>query len=125
MRRTLTLLVLPAIFATMALAESWSGTLIDASCYDRQAQQAPTKGEVSPTALEACAPTSQTSQFALEANGKVFKLDSAGNSKAATAMKSHAERSTGAPGKASTKVMATVEGTESGGTIKADRIDIQ
>ncbi|MBV8844197.1 MAG: hypothetical protein JO307_15420 [Bryobacterales bacterium] len=127
MRRTLTLLVLPAMFATLALAESWSGTLLDASCYDRQAQQAPAKSpsDISQTAAEACAPTSQTSQFALEANGKMFKLDSAGNSKAATAMKSHAERSTGAPGKASAKVMATVEGTESGGTIKADRIEIQ
>jgi hypothetical protein len=130
MRRTLTLLAISAMFATFAFAESWSGTLLDASCYDRQAQQSGGQSQsqsAQSSAAQACQATSQTSAFALETNGKIYKLDSAGNQKVGSAMKNHAERSTpGAAGAGqSSKMMATVEGTESGGTIKVERVDIQ
>jgi len=122
--RILTLLTIPALFATLAFAESWSGALLDASCYDKQAQQ-PTEKQGPAQSYDQCAATSSTSNFALHTSaGKVFKLDSAGNSKASSAFKNRAERS--APGQTASKaVMATVEGSESGGTIKVDKIDIQ
>ena len=122
MRRTLILLALPAMLSTLAFAESWSGTLLDSSCYDRQAQ-APNSDAAK--AASACMATSQTSSFAIETAGKVYKLDSAGNSKASTAFKNRAERSAPEKGAVAAKTMATVEGTESGGVIKVDRIDIQ
>ena len=124
MRRTLTLLVLPAMLSTIALAESWSGALLDATCYDRQIQQS----QNAEKAADACMATGQTSSFALSASGKVFKLDSAGNSKASSAIKNRAERSApekGGPGQVQAKTTATVEGSESGGTIKVEKIDIQ
>lgn len=125
MRRILTLVTLPALLSTIAFAESWSGTLLDASCYDKQAQQTPSTQSPAGAqkSVDACQATSSTSSFALETNGKIYKLDSSGNSKAMTALKSRADRSTGAT--ASKQVMATVEGNESAGTIKVDRIDIQ
>lgn len=133
MRRIFTLVTVPVLLSTFALAESWSGVLLDSSCYDRQAQQSPTaQGQSTPgqsqssqsSAAQSCVATSSTSSFALETGGKIYKLDSSGNSKAMTALKSRADRSTGQTG-ASKQVMATVEGSESAGTIKVDRIDIQ
>ena len=124
--RISTLLAIPALFATLAFAESWSGTLLDASCYDKQAQQ-PTEKQSPSTQSSAdqCAATSTTSSFVLHTSaGKAYKLDSSGNSKAMSAFKNRAERS--APGATAAKaVTATVEGSESGGTIKVDKIDIQ
>ena len=122
MRRTLMLLALPAMLSTFAFADSWSGALLDASCYDRQAQ-APNPDTAK--AADACMATGQTTSFALSASGKVYKLDSAGNTKASSAFKSRAERSAPEKGAVQAKTMATVEGSVSGGIIKVDKIDIQ
>lgn len=104
----------------MALADDWTGKLLDASCYDRQAQQKNPQQE-SP---DACMATSQTNQFALQASGHVYKLDAAGNAKAMTALKNRADRT--APGKAQPKeITAQVTGSETGGIIKVDTIELQ
>ncbi|MEO5925941.1 MAG: hypothetical protein ABIR70_19130 [Bryobacteraceae bacterium] len=116
MRRIVTLLSSSALFATMALAANWSGSLIDASCHDRQqsSKNAP---------AESCVATSQTTAFALEAGGKVYKFDNAGNTKTAAALKNRADRT--APGQALTSLTAKVDGSESGGTITVTSIDLQ
>lgn len=114
MRRILILVACTAICSTLALAENWTGKLLDASCYDQQSKQ---------KAAASCDATSNTSSFALQVSNQVYKLDAAGNSKAMTALKNRADRS--APGKSPSSITAKVEGTESGGMIKVEDIEVQ
>jgi hypothetical protein len=102
-----------AMFALVAFAENWSGKLLDASCYDQQKK------------AESCDATSATTAFALDASGMVYKLDRSGNAKAATAFKNRAERSTDPTKQQPGAVMAKVSGTEKGGTITVESIEIQ
>jgi hypothetical protein len=112
MRRIPVLVTLAAGFAALALAESWSGNLLDASCYEKQKTAA------------SCEATVMTTAFALDVSGKVYKLDESGNSKASAALKNRADRAE--PGKtASPIVMAKVDGMEKGGTIAVETINVQ
>jgi hypothetical protein len=97
----------------LALADSYSGKLLDATCYDQQKKAA------------ACDATSTTTAFALEASGTVYKLDAAGNAKAADALKSRADRATDPSKSQAKQVMAKVDGTEKGGIITVEKIDVQ
>ena len=116
MRKIATLLSSTALFATMAFAADWSGSLIDATCHDRaqSSKNAP---------AESCMATSQTTAFALETGGKVYKFDNAGNSKAMEALKNRADRT--APGQTLKSVNAKVSGTEAGGIITVTEVDLQ
>jgi len=113
MRRILSVLALSTMFSILALADSWSGKLLDAACYDQQKKVA------------ACDPTSTTAMFALEASGTVYKLDAAGNAKASAAFKSRADRAADPSKPESKQIMAKVGGTEKGGTIAVESIDLQ
>ena len=94
----------------LCLAETWSGKVVDAACKD-QAAAAPTP------APAACEPTASTVAFGIELpDGKVLKLDSAGNTKAAEAMKNNAGKSS---------LQATVTGSMDGQTVKVETIDIK
>src|SRR3982074_2578913 len=84
MRRILTLCACLAVFSALALAESWTGRLVDASCQDQQ------KGAA---AAAPCDPTPYTTAFAIVASGHAYKLDDAGNTKAVEALKGRADRS--------------------------------
>jgi hypothetical protein len=112
MRRTLTLVALSGVFSMFALAESYSGKLLDASCYDQQKK------------ASSCDATSKTTAFALEVSGAVYKLDRAGNSKASMAIKNRADRADPAAAQ-STEVMAKVNGSEKSGTITVEDIEVQ
>lgn len=117
MRRLLTLGVLAAAFSALALAESWSGTLIDSACAQSQK-------------TAACTPTDSTTSYALRTSaGQTYKLDSQGNTKAAEALKTRADRSKEPNSMATAKntpVSATVNGTMEGtDTIKVDSVSIQ
>jgi hypothetical protein len=59
------------------------------------------------------------------ANGKTYKLDSAGNTKAAAAIKSRADRSADPTKAMSATYTAKVTGTDNDGTISVESIDIQ
>lgn len=109
-----------AATSVFAYADSWSGKLLDASCYDRMKDS-------SKSYDEACAATSQTTAFVLTSSGKVYRLDAVGNTRAAAAMKNRAERSApAAPGAALTKdIDARVEGNETAGTITVTTIELQ
>jgi hypothetical protein len=114
MRTLLSLCGLAALCCTMALAENFTGKLLDSACYD---QSKSAKG---------CDATSSTTSFLLDAGGKIYKLDTTGNTKAAEAMRSHAERSAN-PGHPSTgavnaKVSAAKDGDD---TLKVEMIEIQ
>jgi len=112
MRRILLPITLFGVFAMSALASSYSGKLLDASCYDQQKK------------ADSCAATSNTTAFALEVSGTVYKLDTAGNSKASDAIKNRADRTD--PTKPQPKeIMAKVDGTEKGGLISVDSIAVQ
>jgi hypothetical protein len=120
MRKALTFLAVPVVFSAVAFADNWSGNLIDSSCYDRQNQTLKDADK----AAEACMANDQTTSFAVHTSGKVFKLDSAGNTKAKTAISSRADRS--APGGAASKsINATVTGTESAGTIAVTEVQVK
>ena len=114
MRRTVTFVALLTVFSLLALAESWNGRLIDATCYDQQKNVA------------ACGITASTAAFALEVTGAVYTFDQAGNAKAAEALRSRADRSRD-PGaaKESARVMAKVNGTKEGNLLKVETIEVQ
>ena len=120
MQRILILFTLSAAFSALALAENFNGILLDDSCYTTQNQQL----KDTQKAADACAATSQTTTFALLVSGKVYKLDTNGNTKAMAALKNRADRT--APGQTPAKqLMAKVEGTQKGGTIAVESIDVE
>ena len=113
MRRLASLCGCIAVFSALALAESWTGRLVDASCYDQQ------------KSATACDPSASTSSYALVVSGQSYKLDNTGNTKATEALKSHADRSANPNKPASGAVSAKVTGTKEGDTIKVESIDVQ
>jgi hypothetical protein len=117
MRRILTLCAFVSVFTGLALAESWTGRLVDANCMDQQQKGA---------SASACDPTGATTAFAIVVSGKPYKFDDAGNTKAAEALKSRADRSAD-PNKApSPQVAAKVSGAKDGdSTLKVENIEVQ
>jgi hypothetical protein len=114
MRRSVTLFALMAVCSVLALAESWQGRLVDASCLEQQ------------KSATTCDPTGSTASFAVVVANKAYKLDQAGNSKAAEALKSRADRASDPSKPAPTQVMAKITGTKDGeNTLKVDTIEIQ
>jgi len=113
MRRVITLIACVAACSVFAFAEDFQGRLVDASCTD--AQQ-----------LEKCQPSANTTAYAVEVGGKIYKLDDAGNGKVTQALKSRADRSANSDQSAkSTPINVKVTGTKEGDTIKADSVDVQ
>jgi hypothetical protein len=113
MKKMLYIIGLPTVFSMLAFAGSWSGRLLDASCYDQEKK------------TDGCAATSGTKAFALDAMGKVFKLDAAGNTKAAEAIKNRADRSADPANPQPKEVQAQVTGSEKDGTIAVESIDVR
>jgi len=67
--------------AAFSYAETWTGKLMDASCYDTQKAAAKAHENLTKT----CAPTAATTDFAIKTSaGKVYKVNSAGNAALAT-----------------------------------------
>jgi len=118
MRRFLTLLAAIGLFSVLAFAETYTGKLIDASCLS---QPKPT--------LASCQPSSTTTTFALvDESQKVYKLDESGNSKAANALKSRADRSSdpnAGESKGAAIVIAKISGTMNGNVITVNSIEVQ
>ena len=116
MRRLLTLCACVTIFTALAMAENWTGKLVDANC----AAQSQKKS------ASTCDPTSATTAFAIMAGGHLYKFDDTGNSKAMEAMKSRADRSTNPNSPQSTSITARVTGTKDGdNTIKVESVEVQ
>jgi hypothetical protein len=114
MRRSVTLFTLLAVCSVLAVAESWQGRLIDATCYEQNKSAA------------TCDPTSSTTMFTLFVANRPYMLDATGNSKAAEAIKNRADRSSDPNKASSSQVVAKVTGTkDTGNTIKVDTVEIQ
>jgi hypothetical protein len=112
MHKLIRVAALAGTFATLALAETWSGTLVDASCAAEK------------KSVAECSPSATTSSFALVlADGKAVKFDATGNAKAADALKNSADRSKNPTEKKA--ITAKVTGAMSGDTVQVESIDIQ
>ena len=111
MKKLLRIGAIAAMFAAFALAESYSGRLLDATCIDQG------KSKV-------CDPTSTSTHFALNVEGKIYRLDDAGNAKTVEALKNRADRQKD-PGLPSNTVTAKVDGTKEGEVIRVDLIEVQ
>lgn len=112
MRRLLTIATTTAIFATLALADNFTGKLLDTACLDQQKAPA------------ACQATANTTAFAVDVSGKTFRLDDAGNQKAVKALRDRADRSTD-PAAAAAPLNAKITGTRDGDVLKVDSIEVQ
>ena len=118
MRKVCTLSAILAFASVLAYAETWTGRLFDASCVDQHKNE---------QTMDACMPTSTTASFAIQASGKMLKLDEDGNRKAAEAWKeynSSADRAKD-PDASTDPAMATVQGTLSGDEIKVESVEIR
>lgn len=116
MQRLFMLTAFLGLFAALGMAETYTGKLIDVSCLS---QPKPT--------VQTCQPTSSTTAFALvDDNSRVYKLDDAGNAKAANALKGRADRSAdpNAP-QTATVVTAKISGTMNGNVLTVDQIEVQ
>jgi len=113
MRRVFTLCAVLVFGSALAFAETYTGTLVDAGCAAQDMNAA-------------CTPTASTASFAIQAAGKVLKLDATGNKKAADALKernSSADRAKD-PNAQNNAVTAIVQGTLNGDEIKVDTIQL-
>jgi hypothetical protein len=112
MYKLIRVVALAGTFSILGLAETWSGTLVDATC------------AVEKKSASECAPTASSSSFALVlADGKAIKLDANGNAKAADALKNSADRSKNPNEKK--PVTASVTGSMSGDTIQVEQIEVR
>jgi hypothetical protein len=154
MKITLYAIALTAVLSTASFAADFTGKLVDASCNDQNnhaqtstpsSSTATTSNPASPSATPgtpstsasssasstaksgaaSCNATTATTAFAIEANGKTYKLDASGNTKAMEALKSRADRSADPTKAMSASYTAKVSGTESNGTIAVDSIQVQ
>lgn len=106
MRRLVFCLGAGALFSTLALAETWNGTLMDAMC----------KGKEPAAHTRKCALGCAKSGFGLVlADGKFVKFDEAGNTQALAALKASSREK---------DLKATVDGTLDGDTIKVTSIQL-
>jgi hypothetical protein len=112
MRKLLTIAATAAFFTTLALAENYSGKLMDSSCIDQKKEPA------------TCQATANTTAFSVVVSGKLLKFDDAGNQKAAKALRDRADRAAD-PAAAAAPVSAKVTGTLDGDVIKVDSIEVQ
>jgi hypothetical protein len=111
MKHLLRLSAVAGMFALFAFAENYSGRLLDATCIEQG------KSKV-------CDPTSTSTNFALNVDGKIYRLDDAGNAKAVEALKNRADRQKD-PGLPVNTVTAKVAGTKEGEVLRVDAIEVQ
>jgi len=100
-------------------AETWTGKLVDAACYDSKATPASAGEKTAKLGNidKDCAPTASTTAYAVHANGKFYKLDSSGNAKIAADLKSGAIKAD-----KDGDVHASVTGSLSGDTVTVDTV---
>src|SRR5579862_8899090 len=114
-------MIVLSITSTLCLAERRTGKLVDAACADQ--------GRNNPSALagqsakdkdmSACTPKEDTTSFAIRtSDGRIVKLDSAGNAKAASTLKANSKADKG-------EMDVTITGTMTGDTVQVDSINAQ
>lgn len=122
MKTLITIALGVSIAGSLAYAESWNAKLLDASCADKNATSLSANGIVNKQSRESlermCAPMSNTTTFAImTGGGHVYKLDTDGNAKAASAFQAGSFKPDD-----DGDVHATVVGTLQGDTVKVTSI---
>ena len=103
------------LFAAISYADTWSGKLLDAACVERN-RESPDRNSKKTGNPPTCVASPSTGAFALQtSDGKVYRLDPAGNSKAATALR-------GNPDNKSPE--ADIAGAMEGQILKVDSISV-
>ena len=114
MRISVPLLAVAILFSCGLFADTWEGSLIDASCYNQK------------KSVSACYPTNSTVSYALVIERRIFKLDQAGNTKVAQALKEHADRSTNPDITPNARMIATITGSlDNSGYVRVDSVSIR
>ena len=113
MRRILILIGTAVVGCGLALAETWTGKLVDVACTDREKNAA-------------CTPTPLTRSFGLKVSGKVWRLDAGGNKKAAEALRRSSDTANREknPNSIEEGVTATITGVPVAAQIRVDSIQI-
>jgi hypothetical protein len=111
MQKLLRIGAIAGISVAFAFAENYSGRLLDATCIDQG------KSKI-------CDPTSTSTHFALNVEGKIYRLDDAGNAKTVEALKNRADRQKD-PGLPVNTVTAKVNGSKEGEVLRVDEIEVQ
>ncbi len=76
--------------------------------------------------VSACYPTNSTVTYSLVIERRVFKLDEAGNTKVAQALKEHANRSTNPDMTPNARIIATITGTlDNSDFVRVDSVSIR
>jgi hypothetical protein len=103
--------------AAFSYAETLTGKLLDASCYDTR-KTAEHKSDES--LARECAPTATTTDFAIQtSNGKVYKVISSGNPEFAADIRSGVLKKD-----KDGDVHVTITGSREGETVKVDSINL-
>ncbi|HLH16956.1 MAG TPA: hypothetical protein VKX45_07035 [Bryobacteraceae bacterium] len=113
MRKAMTVCAMLGAFAALGLAETWTGTLVDATCYEKNKDAA------------ACGAKVESTAFLLTSGDKIYKLDEASNQRALQAMKSRADRANNPDATKAEPVNAKITGELKGEHIHAETIEIQ
>jgi hypothetical protein len=128
MRKILTIASAAVLFSAAAMAATWTGTLVDATCMNQRVrgnqQQSNAPAQESQSM---CIPTDATSNFGIVVHGRTLLLNAAGNQKAQSALKNRAERAVN-PNQANNgnrRVIAKVTGTLQGNMIETQSLVIR
>jgi hypothetical protein len=114
MRKLLTLCSMFGALSGIAMAETWSGTLLDANCLHRH------------TNSRSCDAKSTTYSYVLDVNGTRYRLDGRSNDAAKSAMESRADKSSNPDATKAVPVHAQVTGhLKKDGKIRADVVAVQ
>ena len=97
----------------VALAETWSGTLLDANCLNRHA-------------TKSCDARPRTTSFVLDDNGTRSRLDARSNDAAHSAMLSRADKASNPDATKAVPVEATITGhIRNNGKLRADTVAVR
>jgi hypothetical protein len=114
MRRLMTIFAMAGALSGLALAETWSGTLLDATCMNRH------------HGSRSCDARTKTTAFLLDVNGTKYRLDGKSNDEARSVMEARADKASNPDATKAVPVQAQITGRmRSNGKIRAEIISVQ
>ena len=103
--------------AAFSYAETWTGKVLDATCYDTQKKKTKSQEDLART----CAPTASTTDFAIQTSaGKVYKVNSSGNSEFAADIRNGVLKKDN-----DGDIHAMINGSREGEMIKVNSINLE
>jgi hypothetical protein len=103
--------------AMLSYGATWTGKLLDATCYDTRKASVKSNEDFT----KACAPTASTTEFAIRTpSGKVYKVDSAGNSALADDLQKGVLKKDH-----DGDIHATINGSRDGKVVKVNSVNVE